>query len=156
MAGSKSEFLRPDQRERLELVLLRNLSEHAAELRKLLEETSGHWFYEDGVYRFYHQSFKVFFLQESTQSVVAALERIAPEGRGLCSFFREVVRAGTGREFHAEDNEHWIESTAPVVQAFLHARYFLEMAVKYAQQFTEPPQPMPSGYAALLCLYDIR
>jgi hypothetical protein len=55
-----------------------------------------------------------------------------------------------------EDNQHWAERTAPIVQAFLHARYFLEMAVKYAEAFREPPKNMPSGWAALLCLYRMR
>src|SRR5438445_10480854 len=34
------------------------------ELEKLLEEVSSHWHAEDGFYRFYHQSFKVYGLQE--------------------------------------------------------------------------------------------
>jgi hypothetical protein len=55
-----------------------------------------------------------------------------------------------------EDNQHWVERAGPIVQAFLHPRYFLEMAVKYAAQLDEPPEAMPSGWAALLCLYGLR
>ena len=156
MSSGEFEFLQPRERDRLELFMLRNLRERAGELRKLLEEISGDWGYEDGVYRFYHQSFKVFNLQEDTARIVAVLEATSPEGRRLCRFFRELIEAGTGREFRDEDNKHWIQSTAPIVQAFLHTKYFLEMAVQYGEQLSEPPQPMPSGYAALLCLYDIR
>jgi hypothetical protein len=61
-----------------------------------------------------------------------------------------------GREFSQDDNAHWVERTAPIVEAFLHARYFLEMAAKYAVELEEPPQLMPSGWAALLSLYGLR
>lgn len=44
----------------LELALLANLQAQRDELRALLDRTSNHWGYEDPVYRFYHQSFKVF------------------------------------------------------------------------------------------------
>jgi hypothetical protein len=44
---------------------------------------------------------------------------------------------------------------ANVVEAFFHARYFLEMAVRYAH-LDSPPSLLPSGYAALLCLYQLR
>jgi hypothetical protein len=42
-----------------------------------------------------------------------------------------------------------------MVEAFFHARFFLEMAVRYAH-LEQPPNPLPSGYAALLYLYDLR
>jgi hypothetical protein len=41
------------------------------------------------------------------------------------------------------------------VEAFFHARFFLEMAVRYAS-LDSPPRPLPSGYAALLYLYRLR
>lgn len=145
-----------DELERLEGALLANLRQQAPALRELLERISGHWFYEDGVYRFYHGSFKVFNLQEDTRQIVDALTRAAPEDRALCSLFLEIVKAGTGREFKIEDNQHWLERTSPIVAAFLHAKFFLEMAVRYAAEFDQPPQPMPSGWAALLCLYQLR
>jgi hypothetical protein len=145
----------PD-RLRLEKVLLANMKQQWESLRALLDRVNGKWAYEDGVYRFYHQSFKVFFLQTYTQEMVAALQSIAPEGTPFCPEFLEIIEAGTGREFKPEDNEHWVERTAPIVQAFLHARYFLEMAVKYALELQEAPQMLPSGWATLLCLFEIR
>jgi hypothetical protein len=45
--------------------------------------------------------------------------------------------------------------TRPIVEAFFHAGFFLEMAVRYAKLET-PPRPLPSGYAALLHLYQLR
>jgi hypothetical protein len=45
--------------------------------------------------------------------------------------------------------------TRPILEAFFHARFFLEMAVRHAD-IEAPPQPLPSGYAALLYLFGIR
>jgi len=42
-----------------------------------------------------------------------------------------------------------------LLEAFFHARYFLEMAIRYAD-LSDPPRPLPSGYAALLYLYGLR
>jgi len=142
--------------ERLERALLENMRQRAAELRALLEEINGHWGYEDGIYRFYHQSFKVFGLQRQTEQIAAALTAIAPEGRSFCESFHAILEDGIGREFSPDDNAHWAERTAPIVEAFFHARYFLEMAVRYGAELAEPPRSMPSGWAALLSLYGLR
>jgi hypothetical protein len=141
---------------RLERALLANMRGRVSELRELLAEVNDHWGYEDGLYRFYHQSFKVFGLQHLTARIVAELTVIAPGGRGFCELFRTILEPGLGREFSPDDNAHWVESATPIVEAFLHARYFLEMAVKYAGELDEPPQLMPSGWAALLSLYGLR
>ena len=141
---------------RREKLLLDNMRQHLPALKQLLETMNDHWGYRDGVYRFYHGSFKVYGLQRFTTDAVAALSRLAPDGEPLCDMFNEITKAGTGRTFKYEDNQHWVEVTAPIVEAFLHARYFVEMAVKYAEELTEPPQSMPSGWAAVLCLYDLR
>ena len=41
-------------------------------------------------------------------------------------------------------------------EAFFHARYFLEMACRYADDLEEPPSLLPSGWAGLLYLYGLR
>ena len=124
-------------------------------MRRVLENANREWCYEDGIYRYYDQSLKVFSLQEQTKAMVNALAAIAPEGLPFCALFGEILQQGTGCEFSLADNEHWPERAAPIVQAFLHARYFVEMAVKYAEM-AELPGLLPSGWAALLCLYGLR
>jgi hypothetical protein len=52
-------------------------------------------------------------------------------------------------------NSRWAEVTRPILEAFLHAPVFLEMAVRYAN-LGEPPTPLPIGYAALLHLFGLR
>lgn len=137
-----------------EQVLIRSLRRDRSELETLLRACSDHWGYEDPVYRFYHQSFKVYWLQQKTQSIVDRLQALAPD-RPLHPWFVQIVQEGTGKEFKIEDNEHWTEVTRPILEAFFHARFFLEMAVRYAD-LEAPPQPLPSGYAALLYLFGLR
>jgi len=137
-----------------ELTLLANLREHRASLSALLLRHSDHWGFEDPVYRFYHQSWKVFALQSQTEVIVSMLGQLVP-GRALNPWFVAIVARGTGRRFSADDNQRWPEVTAPILEAFFHARYFLEMAVRYSE-LDGPPTPLPSGYAALLCLYGLR
>src|SRR5262249_31079040 len=76
------------------------------ELLQLLAECSGKWGYEDPVYRFYHQSLKVYYVQESTQKIVDTLQSLAPH-LPLNTWFLDIVRQGTGREFSLEDNNNW-------------------------------------------------
>jgi len=82
------------------------------------------------------------------------LESLALD-RPLNPWFCESVAQGTGRTFQDQDNANWTAVTRPMLEAFFHARYFLEMAVRYAT-LQEPPMPLPSGYAALLYLYGLR
>lgn len=126
-----------------------------AGLEALLDQCRSHWGYEDAVYRFYHHSFKVYSLQEITSAIVAALQALAPERR-LSESFLAIVRDGTGKTFEPEHNRRWPEVTRPIVEAFFHAQYFLEMAVRYAKELKRPPRQLPSGWAAFLELYGLR
>ena len=106
------------------------------------------------MYRFYHQSFKVYWLQQQTDAIVRELSALVP-GQPLNPWFGEIVARGTGKRFSSEHNANWTEMSRPILEAFFHARFFLEMAVRYAH-LESPPSPLPSGYAALLYLYGLR
>ena len=136
--------------------LLANIKARLPELERLLEEVSSHWGYEDPVYRFYHQSYKVYGLQHTTVRIVDALRKLAPEGRMLCKEFEEIIKVGSGKEFEPEHNKNWAQHTRPIVEALFHAKFFLEMVVKYGNEMEEPPDMLPSGWAAALCLYNLR
>ena len=137
--------------------LLANIQGRLAELGELLKEMNSHWNYEDKVYRFYHQSFKVYYLQEETKRIVEALRGIAPSGTTFCPEFDEIIQQGAnGKEFESAHNQQWTSHTRPFVEAFFHAKFFLEMAVKYGKELELPPRMMPSGWAAFLYLFDLR
>ncbi len=137
--------------------LLANIKASISALDTLLEEISSHWVYEDPIYRFYYQSFKVYSLQNITRRIVDALRDLAPEGQSLCKEFEEIIKEGvSGKEFKHEHNEKWTHHTRPFVEAFFHAKFFLEMVVKYGKEIEEPLEMLTSGWAAVLCLYDLR
>src|SRR5260370_29131908 len=81
-----------DDREEVQQ-LFANLRASLPELEKLLRDCQSHWGYEDGIYRFYHPSFKVYTLQETTSAIVAALQSLAPE-RSLNESFIQIVTDG--------------------------------------------------------------
>jgi hypothetical protein len=83
--------------QRMDQQLLTNIKLKLPGLEKLLKEMNSHWYYEDPVYRFYHQSFKVYNLQEQTKKIVEALRSIAPEDRSFCQEFQEIIYRGWGQ-----------------------------------------------------------
>lgn len=135
--------------------LFANLKASKKNLNSLLMKCSAEWTYFDPVYRFYHQSFKVFGLQRATLELVAALQALAPD-RKLNARFLKIVGEGTGKTFEREHNRRWDEVTRPIIEAFFHARFFLECAARSAKTLPAPPHLLPSDWAALLYLFDLR
>lgn len=136
--------------------LLTNIKTNLPELTKLLEDVNNEWAGEDGIYRFYHQSFKVCYLQGYTLKILGTFERIRPEGTELNPWFKSIVNKGTGKNFDHSWNSAWVDSTIDITTAFFHAKYFLEMAIKYGKELDEAPSLLPTGWAALLYLYNSR
>jgi len=141
-----------EERDALETTLRTNLREKSHELQELWNSVNDHWGYEDAIYRFYSQSFKVYSLQKTTIRIVELLQSLVP-GRELNAWFSKIVQDGTGKQFTIEENARWLEAIRPIVEAFQHARYFLEMSCRYHDAREE--HPSPSGWAALLFLYKL-
>ncbi|MHB8880403.1 MAG: hypothetical protein ACYC69_02715 [Thermodesulfovibrionales bacterium] len=137
------------------LELFGNIKTKLPELEKLLQQVNDHWGYEDMLYRYYHRSFKVYSIQNLTEKIVGALRSLLP-GRELDSMFLDILRGGSGKEFEWEHNQRWEQETRPLLEAFFHSRYFLEMAIKYGKTMEKPTRSLPSGWAALLSLYRLR
>ena len=137
--------------------LLRNIKAKLPELKKLCDEINSHSVYEDRVYRFYHQSFKVYDIQDATRRMVELLRSLAPEGASANPWFDEIYQAGAnGKRFEVSHNKQWTMQTRPFLEAFFHAKFFLEMAVKYGKELQEAPSTLPFGWAALLYFYNVR
>ena len=146
---SQAEQLKRDQR------LLSAIKRRLPALKALLKEANAFLAYEDAVYRFYHQSFKVYRVQDITQRIVEALQDLAP-GVRMNRTFLEIFAEGTGKTWETAHNRRWNYETRPMLEAFFHARYFLEMACKYGKELKRAENVLPSGWAALLYLYDWR
>ena len=134
--------------------LLQNIKTQLPQLDALLAEVNGHWGLEDGFYRFYHGSFKVFGLQGLTEAICKELQALLPD-RPLNRRFSEIVTSGTGHDFQTCE-ENWDTVTRAIVEACFHAHYFLKLACQYGRELDVPPDAMPSGWAAVLYLFDLR
>lgn len=135
-------------------LLLERIHAQEALLRALLAKCGDRWPDEDPFRRFYRSSPEVFALQPLTAEIAGALLALTP-GRPLHPRFVEIVRAGTGQAWSPADDTRCAEAARPVLEAYLHARFFLEAAVRCAH-LEVPPRPLPSGYAALLDLLGLR
>ncbi len=135
--------------------LLLAIKARLEELAALLEKVSSHWHAEDAFYRFYHHSWKLYYLQCDTIEIVEKLRELWPD-KQLNLWFEQIIGEGTGLEFSFEDNRDWLRLGRPILEAFFHARTMLEFAVKYGRELEHAPRMMPSGWAALLELYSAR
>lgn len=94
-------------------------------------------------------------MQDTTARIVAALRALAPHCQ-LDERFTQIVADGTGKTFEYDHNRRWAAVTRPIVEAFFHARYFLEMAVRYGRSRRRAGGALPTGWAAFLTLYGLR
>jgi len=165
--------------------LLKNIKSRLPELEELLTKVNSHWTYEDLIYRYYHHSFKVYYIQGYTEEITKLLKSLAPDltwikeeqeqwdkrkeelkEKGKEPYFRrptefdfsyeDIYAKGTGKTFNLNHNSDWDTHTLPMLQAFFHAKFMLEMAVKYGKELETDPQSLPSGWAALLYFYNLR
>lgn len=112
---------------------------------------------EDYIYRFYHQSYKVFGAVNEIERAVQLFEKIAPDGLSLNHWFRGIADEALGKTFEwQETNSKWLAETRPILEAFWQSKYFLEQMLTYGAELDESPKLLPSGWAAVLYLYGIR
>jgi len=113
--------------------------------------------YIDRMYRFYYQSFKVYDMQGFTVEAVELLRSIGNEvGQPLAERFETIVADGIGKTFEFEHNRDWLRHTRPIVEAYWHAMYFVEMMVLCARTMDRAESVLRSEWAAVLILYGMR
>ncbi len=144
-------YLKEEMRVQLRIELLKNIKEKLPELKEMLAMAGD----REAFYRFYHQSFKVYRLQQATERIVSLLKSLLPE-QELNEWFKQIIKEGTGKIFQMSDNDNWLAVTRPIMEANFHAVSFLELAICYGEELESPPAILPSGWAALLYLYDLR
>jgi hypothetical protein len=136
--------------------LLARIKGRLPELEELLEEIEDHFGEEDGIYRFYHQSSKVFHLQDLIKRGHKLIEEIGGDADPPHEWFCLIVKEGTAYGFGPDTNSNWLRATRPILEAFWHTKYFLTMMTKYGKELEKAPSPMPSGWAAVLYLFELR
>ena len=136
--------------------LLARIKVKLPQLEDLLAQIKDRSGEEDGVYRFYHHSFKVFDLQKLTLEGLKLIEAIGGETDPPHPWYCQIVKEGTGYAFELSMNAQWLKYTRPILEAFWHTKYFTQMMIKYAKELETAPQMMPSGWAAVLWLFELR
>ena len=147
--------------ERLDGRLLANIKQRMHALKKCQEDADGHWGAEDMVYRFYHHSFKVYRIQGYTTDIVALFDSVDPKPmkhgkRDYNRQFEEIIAVGTGHTFEMDHNSDWARRARPMVEAYFHAKYMLDMMIKYGEELDEAPRMLPSGWASVLYIFNMR
>ena len=102
------------------------------------------------MYKHYTQSFKTYSLQKYTEAGHNLLETIAPKGKQLTQWYKDLVAEGTGKKFDLAHNQDWPTHTRPIVEAALHTDFFLKTCIEQANKTDNN-----IGWAALCALYDI-
>jgi hypothetical protein len=112
---------------------------------------------EDGVYRYYHQSFKVYGLQSLIQGAMSLFDEVAPPGTELNPWLQAIAAGATAHRFDlAKSNRNWQAETRPILEGFWHCRYFIRMLARYGRELDAAPDVLPYGWAAVLYLYNLR
>jgi hypothetical protein len=91
---------------------------------------------------------------QTTVTAARLLRELLPDWP-LNVALERILRSGTGHAFDRTHNREWKRHTRPILEACLHTRFMIDIAVCYSA-LTEPPRPLLSGYAALLYLFDLR
>lgn len=148
-----------DEQTKIELskILLVNIKGSLPRLENFLKEINGHWVYEDLLYRFYHQSYKVYacFPIQDAVNLLNSLSPYISTDLPAEPMLRQIL-SEIPSKFEMSHNNDWGKYTRPIVEASLHLKYFIEMAVKYGKELEAPPEALPSGWASLLYYYGLR
>ena len=139
----------------LEPLLLQRIKRRRKRLETLLAEADGPHGIEDGFYRFYHESSKVGHLSGLTELIVRELRALLPQ-RELNPWFVKIVTSGAAGVTTPVEGDAWAEQMRPVLEAFFHAHQFLRLACVCGRKIRRPPTVMPSGWGAVLYLYELR
>jgi hypothetical protein len=141
-------------------LLLKSIKNNLKDLKDLLQDCNSHWGGEDSFYRFYHGSLKVYWIQKKTEKILGKIRKISAESglesKGINKQFLTIMGEGTNKTFDLSHNENWDKHTRPILEAFFHAREMLAMMVKYGDKLETAPNMLPSGWAAVLYLFNIR
>lgn len=125
-------------------------------LPTLREATATGRHFDDGIYRFYHQSHKVFGLQTVTKKITEALQSVDPD-RPLNDWYLQIVADGLGKRFSwTETNQNWLAETRPIVEAYFHAMHMLQCVIECAETMETVSPMLEWNWATVLYLYQQR
>ena len=136
-------------------LLLGNIKTQMPELEALRKEAVEGDLASDCFYRYYHSSFKVYWLQSLTERIVEKLKSLLP-GQELNRDFTAILAKGTGVQWEMSHNREWHKHTGPILEAFFHARTMLELTIRSGKTIKYPPTCFPTDWGAVLYLFRLR
>jgi hypothetical protein len=95
-------------------------------------------------------------LQDEIREGLKLIEQIGGETDPPNEWYCRIVKEGTEHDFDLSMNDDWLRHTRPILEAFWHTKYFIQMMIKYAKELETAPQATPSGWAAILYLFELR
>lgn len=144
-----------EKKHKRSIELLSNIKSERERISRLLNRFKSQE--PDQIYRFYHQSFKVFIMVPLIEQADKLFRDIAPEGSEINSWYGLIAKGGIGKAFDEQTtNENWLSEVPQILLAFWNAKYFLEQMTVAADELNEAPMTLPSGWAAVLYLYGLR
>ena len=153
-----------EKREQMIQKLFKSIKDNKDIIHKLYESNCG-YVYEDMIYRFYHYSFKVFYLQAEINEIVEFLGKLNPIENlidinpvlKLNKVFLGIVDCARKEgEFKLEYNNDFPSHARPIVEAYCHCKYFVDMLESIATKDESPDGMISSAFAAVLELYNLR
>lgn len=152
----KFALAQPGQRRRLIPSFLHRLRAHRAALLHLHRWGAGGLGVSEGVYRFYHQSFKVFSQQDWIAECVREFAGIYPR-RLLNRTYCLIAERGLVCECVPRINKDWLRCTGPVVESSFHTWVFLDALVRVMKSPAKAvPQTLTAEWGIALYLWDLR
>jgi hypothetical protein len=145
--------------------LFEKIQQYQDDILTLADHASG-MVYEDRMYRFYHASLKVFWMQDEIEDTMKLFKKLSPSRPySFDKWFLQIIEDAKSQGlFKREYNKDFPSHARPVVEAYLHCKYFLEMLAESTKLKEDPMVSckegrifgIPSGYAAILELYNLR
>jgi hypothetical protein len=128
------------------------------DLETLLQEVNNFWDYDDVMYRYYNKSSKTYYAQKITAKIVNMLRIINPYQQE-CKVdrnFLDIIDKGTIKTFDVNKDDDWKSNSQYMLEAMFHAKYMLELAVKYGRKYKRYAiAPNDECFDPLLRLYGM-
>jgi hypothetical protein len=136
--------------------LLHLIKINKKELRRIIKEISKNDLFENHMYRFYSESYKVIHIRDQVIRMIELLKKLAPEGYKLNEKFNEII-AGIeyDKNLDEEDFQNEISKSRQYTEALFHCKFLLENSIKYGRSLRKAPEILPYGWACLISLYNI-
>ncbi len=110
----------------------------------------------DLFYRFYHSSFKTWWLQPWIAKSVITFHQIVP-GMRLNDYYSKIAIEGLSEQFNDSFNREWTKHARPIVEAAFHTGTFIDALIFVGESADEStPRVLSPEWGVALYLWNLR